>query len=436
MEAAEKALRTLSAAKYADVRVLKQQSVHVALRGDSAEHSESRINRLVCRCIARGYGVAQVEVNGEVDGREVGERALRQAMVAEGDLQLVEVKVEEGEKRWVAREEFDVERAEEILVGLRNAVYDHLKNVSFRLEAVATFTLTDSFLITSEGTRVREVLPLTDLVAYLVVRGVGEGFSSLCVGGVGGLETVAEWWRLVEEFVAKAVDSANAKPLSSTFKWRKQTVILDCEAAGALAHETAHMLEGDLYTGQPFKSTELPEEFMLVDDPLLEHGYGSFQWDDEGVKAKRKLLLTRGNVRLLHTRLSAPSGDEAGNAHGVNHKPRPMMSNIYIAPSDWKPREIIEETREGIYVKASSESWVAPFSGLLQLTPEVAYLVEKGEEVKPVKGLRVAGLIPRILACVDAIGNNLRLKPNVEKGFNVSEGGPQLRIKECRILAF
>lgn len=435
MEVAEKALRTLSAAKYADVRVLRQQTIQVALRGDSAEHLESETSKLICRCIARGYGVACVDVNGGVDGGEVGERALRQAMAAEGDLHPVEVKVEEGEKRWVAREPFDVERAEEILLGLKGAVYDHLKDAAFRLEAVATFTLTDSTLITSEGTRIREVTPLTDLVAYLVVRRAGEGFSSLCVGGVGGLEAVAEWEALLEGFVVRAVDSANAKQLSPTFRWRKQTVILDCEAAGVLAHETAHMLEGDLYTGQPFKRVKLPEEFMLVDDPLLEHGYGSFQWDDEGVRAKRKLLLAGGNVRLLHTRLSAPSGDEAGNAHGVSHKPRPMMSNVYIAPSDWKPREIVEETREGIYVKASSESWVTPFRGLLQLVPEAAYLVERGEEAKPVRGLRVAGLIPRILASVDAIGNDLRLKPDVEKGFNVSEGGPHLRIRECRVLA-
>ncbi|MBS7288756.1 MAG: TldD/PmbA family protein, partial [Candidatus Freyarchaeota archaeon] len=412
-----------------------QQSIQVALRGDSAEHLESETSRLICRCIARGYGVACVNVNGGVDGGEVGERALRQAMAAEGALHPVEVEVEEGEKKWVAREAFDAERVEEILLGLRDSVYDHLKGAAFRLEAVAAFTLTDSTLITSEGARVREVTPLTDLVAYLVVRGAGEGFSSLCVGGVGGLEAVAKWEELLDGFVARAVDSANAKQLPLTFSWRKQTIILDCEATGVLAHEAAHMLEGDIYTGQPFKRVRLPEEFMLVDDPLLEHGYGSFQWDDEGVRAKRKLLLAGGNVRLLHTRLSAPSGDEAGNAHGVTHKPRPTMSNIYIAPSDWKPREIVEETREGIYVKSSSESRVTPFSGLFQLTPEVAYLVERGEEVKPVRGLRVTGLIPRILASVDAIGNDFRLKPNMEKGFNVGEGGPHLRIRECRILA-
>ncbi len=436
MEAAEKALRTLSAARYADVRVLEQQSVQVAWRGDSSEHLESRVSRLVCRCIANGYGVACVDVEDEVDGGEVGEKALRRALVAEGNLQPVKVRVEEGEKRWPVKEEFDLERVEEIILGLRGAVYDHIGDAEFRLETVATFTLTDSTLITSEGTKVREVTPTTDLVAYLVVRKTGEGFSSLCVGGVGGLETVAEWERLVEEFVNKAVDSANAKLPPSTFKWRKQTVILDCEAAGVLAHEVAHMLEGDLYTGQHFRRVKLPEGFMLIDDPLLEHGYGSFNWDDEGVKSKKKLLLEEGNVRLLHTRLSAPNGDEAGNAHGVDHKPRPMMSNVYIASSDWKPTEIIEETKEGVYVKASSESRVTPFSGMLQLTPETAYLIERGEIMKPVRGIRIAGWTPRFIAGVDAIGKDLRFKPDMEKGFNVSEGGPHLRIRECRIVFF
>ncbi|MEM1798207.1 MAG: TldD/PmbA family protein [Candidatus Jordarchaeales archaeon] len=435
MGVAEEALKALSAARYADVRVLEERCTRVAFRGDSAEYSESKISRIVCRCIARGYGVACLDLNSAVDGREIGERALRQAMMAEGDFKLAEVEVEVGEKKWSVQEEFEPERVKELVSELSGMVYDLLGNRKFRLEVVASFTITDSTLITSEGARVREVTPLTDLVAYLVVRGLREGFSSLCVGGRGGLETVAEWRSLMEDFVTRALDSADAKPLPPTFRWRKQTVILDCEAVGGLAHEAAHMLEGDICTGEPFKSVSLPDGLMLVDDPSLEHGYGSFRWDDEGVAARRKTLLAKGVVRLLHTRLSAPSGSEAGNARGVDHKPRPMMSNIYFEPLDWKPREIVEETKEGIYVRAFSESRVAPSSGVFFLTPEVAYLVEKGEEVRSVAGVRVAGLLPHLLASVDAIGRDFRVRPDIEKGFNVGEGGPHLRLRSCRILA-
>jgi predicted Zn-dependent protease len=47
----------------------------------------------------------------------------------------------------------------------------------------------------------------------------------------------------------------------------------------------------------------------------------------------------------LHTKLTAKSEkDVLGNAHGILRKPRPMISNIYIAPSDWHEREIFEDT--------------------------------------------------------------------------------------------
>ncbi len=432
IEAAEKALKVLSTARYADVRILRQRTIRVALRGDSAEQIESSSERIICRCVARGYGVASTDLKNDVDGEALGEKVLRCAMTVESPLHLAEVKVEKGEKEWTVREEFNVERTEELLLGIKDLAYDYLKNADFRLEAVATFTFTDNIFMTSEGTMIREVTPLTDLVAYFVVRQVGEGFSGFCLGGVGGLETLTGWENVVEETALKALDSSRAKLIPPTLKWRKQTVILDCVASGALAHEIAHMLEGDLYTGRQFSRISLPEGFTLIDDPLINGGYGTFQWDDEGVRAKRKILLSSRSVNFLHTRFSAPSGEEAGNARGIDHKPRPMMSNVYIKPLDWGPREMLEETREGIYVKAVSVSYVTPFDGLLRFTPEVAYVVKRGE-IKPVKGVAVVGLVPSLISAVDAIGKDLHLRPNIEKGINICEGGPHVRIRECRI---
>ncbi|MHA1606337.1 MAG: TldD/PmbA family protein [Candidatus Freyarchaeota archaeon] len=433
MEVAEKAIRVLSSAKYVDARVLKQRSVQFSLRGDSAEHSEFRVERVICRCIANGYGVASAELTEDLRGEELGERALRQAMAAEGEYHLAEVNVEQGEREWRVKEEVSVEAAEEIMLGLRGEVYDHLKGKPFRLEVIVTHTLTEDVFINSEGANVREVTPLTDLVAYLVVRDFGEGFSSLCIGGMGGVEAVKDWEVGVEDMVAKAVDGARAKRTSPVAKWRRQTIILDCDASGVIAHEVAHMLEGDIYRGERVKGAKLIDEFRIFDDPLVNGGYGSFQWDDEGVRGRKKLLLARGHVGLLHTRLSAVSGDEAGNAHGVYHKPRPMMSNVYIAPSDWRIEEILEETKEGFYLRGVVRGEIVSFEGVFHLMPEVAYVIKGGEVVKPIKNLRVRDSMFNVLSGVDAVGRDFKLRPNIDKGFSISEGGPHIRVRKCRI---
>lgn len=43
-----------------------------------------------------------------------------------------------------------------------------------------------------------------------------------------------------------------------------------------------------------------------------------------------------------------PTGN--GRAAGASHLPIVRMSNTYIEAGDWKPEEIISETKHGIYV--------------------------------------------------------------------------------------
>ena len=133
-------------------------------------------------------------------------------------------------------------------------------------------------------------------------------------------------------------------------------------------------------------------------------------------------------MNLLHTRLTAAKDGDPGNAHGVTRMPRPMVSNIYISPSDWKMGELFEDARVGIYARGVVSAECDTSDGRIELTPEISYLIEQGQITKPIKHLKLMGNIIDLIQRIDAVGREVSMRPNIEKGFCISEGGPHIRI--------
>ncbi len=422
-------LGEMSSAKYSDVRLVRQEVVEVAFRGDSADVFKNKSERVVCRAASKGYGVASANLQDANSLKELAKLALKQAEICDAKIELLPLKAEKGEKSFPVKKEFEVDKAIEFLKNIRDEVKYSLGNFYSRTEIVASYSFTDYHFVSSEGADIVERYPLVDVFLYVVARGLSEGFASKGIGGRGGFEIVEapNWYEIVEDLTTRAVESTQAGVLSKGAA-TKFNIVLDNEGAGALAHEIAHMLEADIYQQRNFHKLGLSEPLGLVDNPSLENGYGSFNWDDEGVRGRPKILLSERGLRLLHTRLTARGEDEPGNAHGVFHMPRPLMSNVYIQPRDWRVEEIFEETRFGIYARGVVRAESNVSSGRIEISPEMGYLVERGVAKQPIKNIRITGEIKKIISGIDAVGKDFRLRPNIEKGFPISEGGPHIRI--------
>ncbi|MCP8308908.1 MAG: hypothetical protein H3Z54_09485, partial [archaeon] len=104
--------------------------------------------------------------------------------------------------------------------------------------------------------------------------------------------------------------------------------------------------------------------------------------------------------------------------------------NVYIRPSDWSLEEIFEDTRNGIYLRGLVRAEVDTSDGKFELVPEIAYLVHDKQLKTPIKQLKIRDSIRNAIQKVDAIGKLATLRPNVEKGFCISEGGPHIRIND------
>lgn len=429
-------LGEMSSAKYSDARLIRQEVVEVALRGESADVYKQHSERVVCRAVSNGYGVASTNILDSKSLKEVPKLALRQAEISEAELELLPIEAEKGEKVFPWKKEFEVEEVLKFLKGIKEEARDALGNFYSRSEIIASYSFTESTFTSSDGSNIVEKTPLIDVFVYLVTKSLSEGFASKGVGGRGGFEVIEalNWGEILEDLTMRAIESSEAGILVSSAKGRSFNVILDNDGTGALAHEIAHMLEADIFQEKLFRDLKFEEPLEVVDDPSLEKGYGSFHWDDEGVLGSPKILLSEKGVELLHTRLTAKGKEKAGNAHGVIHMPRPLMSNIYVKPSDWRIEEILEETKFGIYSKGVIRAESVVSEGRFELSPEIGYIVEKGEVKQPVKHLRIIGNVKKLIPNVNAIGKDFQMRPNIEKGFSISEGGPHTRISNIQCI--
>lgn len=420
--------------KYADFKTIEYEEIQVAFRQDSSEVFKGKSEKIVCRIVDKGYGVASASKIDTQNAEMVSDLALKQAALTEKEVKLSPVKPEVGEVEYKEKKEFDVEEANEFLISLRNELKMRLGALYARSELVLSHYHINSTLVTSEGTSVRERSPLTDLTIYLIIRDILQGFASRILGGKGGLEVLdgRDWDYILDDLVSRAKDMLKAKLLSPLEKGKGFKVIFDSETAGAFAHEVAHMLEADTFQGRFFQALDIYEDFVIEDNPTIPGAYGSFTWDDEGVRGIRKTLISKDGIALLHTRLTARGDERPGNAHGITHMPRPSVSNVYIRPSDWSLKEMFEDTKNGIYIRGLVKAEVDTNDGRFELIPEIAYLIRNKRIEEPIKQIKIVDNIRSAIQRVDAVGKLATLRPNLEKGFCISEGGPHIRISGVR----
>lgn len=99
--------------KYADFKTIEYEEIQVASRADSSEVFESKSEKIVCRVVDRGYGVASASKIDAQNAEMVSNLALKQARLTEREVSLLPVKPEVGEVEYKEKKEFDVDEAYE-----------------------------------------------------------------------------------------------------------------------------------------------------------------------------------------------------------------------------------------------------------------------------------------------------------------------------------
>ncbi len=300
------------------------------------------------------------------------------------------------------------------------------------------------FVANSLGTRVWMENSLPRIMSIVTAKDGGtrqRAFRS--VGTRGGFETMRteEAQHIGEASARLAVDLLS----SVAAKGGIYDVVMDPVLNGVMVHEAfGHATEADNW---PAHATVLedkvgeqvgPEHLNISDDPTLPGERGSFEYDWEGTKTRKRRLVTAGVLtELLHSLETAsrlgmePNG--AARAQSFMYPPIPRMSNTFMEPGDWKVEEIVEDTKHGIMLCSFNYGYTEPAKGQFMFQARYGYLIEDGEVGQMVRDVSLAGQILDVLSKIDAVADDFQMEAGTcgKNGQGVPDmsGGPHARIR-------
>lgn len=442
-------------ASYADCRLQEAASSAVEWRdGEVRRAVRGRERGLGVRALVAGaWGVASTNRLDADSVRAAVDAAVRSARaVAKGarhKVRLAPVRAATGRVAWTPRRDalaVPLDEAAALLAAAGKAAAETPTTASVRL-ALEASSVTTRFA-SSEGAGLETVVPHLMLQVDLTARGDGRmvGYRAR-LGGTGG-------WEVVDggKAEAKAREAAEggarilrAPPAPAG----RMTVVADPDLAGVFAHEAVgHACEADLVlAGESLLAGRIGQRIgsdlvSIVDVGDLPGAFGSMPYDDEGVRAGRKELLTKGVLTsFIHSRETAGELGHApnGGARAESYASRPLvrMSNTLIEAGDLTLEEIVEDVDRGVLARGTRGGQVDVAKGSFQFSAQEAVLIEKGELTTPLADVSFSGSILETLHAIDGVGKDARLaSPGIcGKGqmVPVGDGGPHIRIRDCLV---
>ncbi len=237
----------------------------------------------------------------------------------------------------------------------------------------------------------------------------------------------------------RAVEQLGAKtPKGGAFP-----VVLGPNVVGVFVHEAfGHLAEADLALAGGVLAVNMgkkiaSEVVTFYDDGTLTGAFGSFNYDDEGVKTQKTLLVENGVLRgLMQNRETAHkfNAEPTGNARAEDFRVEPIirMRNTFMAPRDLIFEELVEDVKFGYYFN-SFRGGQANLDGTFQVGIQEAYEIVNGELGDQIRNASISGNTLETLLKVDGVGRDFALSPGrCGKGQTafVCDGGPHIRVKE------
>jgi TldD protein len=440
-------------ATYCDIRIGKSRGTSVEVKDGELKKASSGEEK------GAGIRLLYNGVWGFFSTNELSKKSLRNALlkafelaksgskIAKEKVQLCDVKAVKDKVIWKPKKnpiEVDIEEKYKILVDMDRAIHN--------IDGVHTVTNTysdgivDTHFLSSEGSDIQMQITRTLTQVNLVAR---EGAKVLGyrgrIGGTYGFE-VFDMYDAVEKGVRlgeSAVRVLRAKHSPSG----RLPVVADHDLAGVFVHEAlGHATEGDIViSGDSILEGQIgkkiaSENVTIVDDSTIRGAFGSYPYDDEGIKGKRKILIKDGILKgyILNRETAQKLGMRSnGGARAESYAVRPLvrMSNTFIEKGDYSFEEIIEDIDRGIYAKGTRGGQVDTAKGSFQFSAQEAFLIEKGKITMPLRDVSLSGMTLQILKNIDAVGKDFILG---DPGFcgkgqlvPVGDGGPHIRIKEA-----
>ena len=203
--------------------------------------------------------------------------------------------------------------------------------------------------------------------------------------------------------------------------------------------------QGETYLTKEWLGKRIGSDVVtVVDDPTIENSYGFYKYDDEGVKAQRRVLIKNGIINdFLHNRWTAEvfgmKSNGASRAGRFDREPIVRMSTTFMLPGDSSFEELLEDIKKGVFIKSYTEwniddkRWNAKYVG------NEAYLIENGELKHLVRRPVLEITTQSFYSSVDALGKKVEFisgtcgKNEPMDPVPVWMGGPFARLRSIPI---
>lgn len=339
-----------------------------------------------------------------------------------------------------------------------------------QMEGLASYILMVSpkvqkkYLVTSEGSVIEGELSYILMAAILTASSkTGSEQRYLDMTVAGGWERIEEaklYEHLSDEVSRLKKAAENAESVMELMN-QPIDMVVGQEVAGIIAHENVgHPSEGDRIMGR--EGAQAGESFWrdltlgesrvgsevvnVSEDPTIPKTSGFYEYDDEGVKSRKRELIKNGiiNEPLLNREFGTRFGLEsnaAARSVGFNREPIIRMANTYFEPGDHSLEELIDEVKLGVYMRSFKEWNIDDRRYQSKYTGSEAYLIKNGEITdtmvkRPVMETTSVGM----LSAIDAISKNLTFefpgtcgKSDPSQGVPVYAGGGEIRFRNIRL---
>ena len=297
-------------------------------------------------------------------------------------------------------------------------------------------------------------------IGYFMVGGYKEGTSFEEIyrqfGTTGGMDNFKELE--IQKKIEDAVKNLKEISKSPSAKNGRYDVIISPEIAGIVAHESCgHPTEWDRISGR--EGSLAGESFLtgkkypfrigspvvnVIDDPTLKGSYGYYKYDDEGIRARKRYLYKDGMTNeFIHSRESAASYGVEPNGGGRvsdwDMEPLARMSTTYIEPGQHTFDELVEDIKNGIYIKSYTEWNIDDIRFNEKYVGSEAFLIENGRLKGRVRKPAIETNTVNFYSSIDAVSNELEFsagtcgKGDPEQGVDTWMGGPSVRLRNIYI---
>ena len=285
---------------------------------------------------------------------------------------------------------------------------------------------------------------------YSVVAASEKGFET-GFEGPGAQQDISYFRTVVNpkdtalEAVRKALLMLEAKECPSG----KMPVVIGNGWGGVLFHEACgHPLEASAISKNLSCFNGKEGEYVAsklvsaVDDSTMPEAWGSIDIDDEGNLGTKRVLIKDGILKDymiddFNGRRMGRDGNGACRRQNYRFCPTSRMSNTYICNGKSTKKEIIANTKLGLYAVSFNGGSVDPTTGEFNFGCSEAYIIRDGKVCEPVKGATLIGKGNEILQKIDMVGNDLALGQGncgaASGTIRTNVGQPTLRVSEILV---